>query len=377
VVLVEPQIYPLRCEVTENRPVERPDAEFCKEKAFPLPPATISEYPVIAFRRPTRALVLLLAAGAASAQTVVPVHPATPTPITIAKPTLPNRARAKPRIRSFQPPYNPNVIVLDAGHGGSDAGAKLGATGEEKDLNVAFADRLKTLLEAQQFTVVLTHASADEDPTPDQRAETANRARAVACLILHATNAGHGVHLFTSSLTAPFFSGGTVQDASITPWDSAQAPSLPRSLQLANDLSTSLNGLRVPLVVTRVSIRPIDSLTCAAVAVEIAPAAAESSVADETYQQQVAQALVTALGYWREQAQAQIAAAQAAAAPASSMAQPATPPPAKPKPRPIVAPDESPLAPDAAPQKAVPPKAAPIVRRPPPTSSNPPQGGQR
>ena len=274
-------------------------------------------------------------------------------------------------MRAAQPPYNPSVIVLDPAHGGPDPGAKLGREGDEKDLNFAFANRLKSLLEAQQFTVVLTHASADDDPTADQRAETANRSRAVACLLLHATGAGHGVHLFTSALTAPFFTGDSTQDSVITPWDSAQAPSLPRSLQLANELSTALNGLRVPLVVTRVSVHPIDSLTCPAVAVEIAPAAPNGSVADDAYQQHVAESLVTALGYWREHAKAQIAAAQAAA-PAANPTTAAPVASAKPKvkARPLVVPDESPLAPDAKPHKP-----APIERRPPPPV-NPPNGAQ-
>ncbi len=314
---------------------------------------------------PFRAVLLLLAAGAAAAQTPLPAAP--------AGATTPRRAR---HVRAPQAPYNPNVIVLDPAHGGSDTGAPLGRAGEEKDLDLAFAERLKGLLEAQQFTVVLTHSTADENPTPDQRAETTNRSRPVACLLLHTTNAGHGVHLFTSALTAPFFSGDASQDTSITPWDSAQAPSLPRSLQLANELSTALNGLRVPLVVARVSVRPIDSLTCPAVAVEVAPAAPDTSVADDTYLQHVAESLVTALNYWREHARAQIAAAQAAALAANTAATP-TPatsakPKARPRPKPIVAPDESPLAPDATPHKA-----APIERRPPPASAAPPTGGRR
>lgn len=335
-------------------------------------PDTITQYPVTLFPRPIRVVLLVLAASAAAAQTpmAAPVHPAKPTAVTIAKPTLGPRARPKARVRPQQPPFDPDVIVLDAAHGGSDTGAKLGGAGDEKDLNVAFADRLKSMLEAQQFRVVLTHASADDDPTPDQRAETANRARAVACLLLHATNSGHGVHLFTSALTAPFFTGDSTQDSAITPWDSAQGPSLPRSLQLANELSTALDGLRVPVVVSRVSVSPIDSLTCAAVAVEIAPAAADTSVADDAYQQNVAQSLVTALGYWREHAKEQIAAAEAANPTAAPM--PAAPAKAKAKPKPIVAPDESPLAPEARPHKP-----APIVRRPPPPATNPPTGGQR
>jgi N-acetylmuramoyl-L-alanine amidase len=328
----------------------------------------------------TRTLLLLLATAAAAAQTQnpaqAPVSPASPSPVTLPSPTAPHKLRAKPPTRPPQPPYNPNLIVLDPAHGGSDPGAKLGSGEQEKDFNVAFATRLKTLLEAQQFTVVLTHSSADDDPTPDQRAEATNRSRPVACLILHATAAGHGVHLFTSALTAPFFTGDAASDTSITPWDSAQGPSIPKSLELANELSTSLNGLRVPLVVTRVSVRPIDSLTCPAVAVEIAPSAPDASVADDVYDQQVAQSLAKALSYWRDHAKAQIA-AQLAAFEAANPGATITPASAiKPKstPKPISPPTESPLAPKAAPPAH---KPAPIERRPPPTVTNPPAGAQR
>lgn len=259
------------------------------------------------------------------------------------------RQRKQKRVRPPQPLYDPNEIVLDPGHGGDDAGADLGSAGKEKAFNLAFANRLKALLEAQQFTVVLTHAAADDDPSPEERAETANRSRAVACLILHATTAGHGVHLFPSALTTPFFAGDPGADAGITPWDSAQAAALPKSLELENELSTALNGLRVPLVATRVSVRPIDSLSCPALAVELAPGGPDKSLADVPYQERLAASLVTGLIYWRDRAKAQIAAQRAAFDAANPMpaAGAALPAPPKPKPKPVTAPSESPLAPDS------------------------------
>lgn len=323
-----------------------------------------------------RPLLVLLGflAGAAAARSQAPVRPAVPTPVNIAPIYNPRRPRSKTRVRPPQPGSNPNVIVLDPAHGGPDAGANLGSAGAEKDLGLAFAGRLKTLLEAQQFTVVLTHDSADQDPAPDQRAEITNKARPVACLILHATAVGHGIHLFTSALTAPFYNGDAAADTNITPWDSAQAPSIPRSLELTNELSTSLNSLRVPLVVSRVSVRPIDSLTCAAVAVEIAPASPGSSVADGTYQQQVAESIVTALAFWRDHAKAQNAAQLAAfeAANPGSTSAPAAPAKPKAAPKAVTPPTESPLAPDAPVHRP-----APIVRRSPPSAAYPPPGAPR
>ena len=243
----------------------------------------------------TRALLLLLAA-AASAQT----------PTSAPVPTAPRKAKPKPK--SAPPPYNPNIILLDPAHGGQDNGSNLGpkAGNElEKDLNIAFANRLNTLLTAKGFTVVLTHAASSDEVTADQRVELTNRTRAVACLLLHATPSGKGIHLFASSLTAPSYADER-DNTAIAPWDSSQVPSLARSLQLANEMATALNGLKVPLLVGRASVSPIDSMSCAAVAVEVAPAADKSNVADETYQQHIAESIVTALTYWRQHAQDQL-----------------------------------------------------------------------
>jgi N-acetylmuramoyl-L-alanine amidase len=309
---------------------------------------------------------MLAASSAAVAQSTAPAAPV----------KAPAAHKSKPR-RAYQPPYNPNLIVLDPAHGGSDDGAHLGSDLLEKDFDFEFANRLKTLLEAQQFTVVLTHASADDTLTSDQRVELANRSRAVACLLLHGTAAGRGIHLFTAALTAPALADPAVADTYVAPWDSAQSNSLNRSLQLANDLSTALNGLRVPLIVGRASVAPIDSMSCAAVAVEIAPAFVGSSVSDDAYQQQIAESLVTALIYWRKNARDQIAAAEAAeesANPAPAAATAAPKPKPKPTPKPVIVPEEAPLAPDPSA-----PKPAPIERKPPPpdTPSPPPPTGAK
>jgi N-acetylmuramoyl-L-alanine amidase len=317
---------------------------------------------------PTRALLLLLAATAVAAQT------ATPPAATVHKP--------KPHpTKPLPPPYNPNLIVLDPAHGGQDNGANLGRAGAEKDFTLAFANRLSTLLTAKGFTVVLTHSDASDAITADQRVELANRSRAVACLLLHASAAGHGIHLFTSALTLPSIADAAHPDTYIAPWDSAQATSLSKSLHLVNELATALNGLRVPLIVARASVSPIDSMSCPAVALEIAPAAADSNIADDTYQQHIAESVVTALTYWRQHAQDQIAAQIAAQLAAQNPATPAGTSPAppapaakpKPKPKPVIitAPDEVPLAPD---NSTPPAKPAPIERKPPPRSTPPPSG---
>ena len=291
-------------------------------------------------RIPIRAALLLLASAAAQAQsTADPAIP--PTILKHPKPRTP---------RSTQPSINPNLIVLDPAHGGPDDGAHLTGKLLEKDVTLSLSNRLRTQLIARGFTVITTHESASDDLASDQRVELSNRSHPAACLILHAASGGHGVHLFTSSLTpvapspTPASASGSSQDAGapILPWDTAQAPSVAQSLRLANDLATALNGVRVPIVLGRVSIRPIDSLSCPAIALELAPLAAGSSGASETspaepaYQQRVAEAVATALTFWRGRMQSQVAAAQTARPPAPAKSS------AKPKPRPANSPHSGP-----------------------------------
>lgn len=318
---------------------------------------------------PTRAL-LLLAALAAGAQT-------TPTPTLAAKP----KPKAK-SAKSAAPAYNTNLVVLDAGHGGADLGAKLGDNSFEKDATVALAALLKPRLEAKGFTVVLTHANAEDDTPVDARIETINRSRAVACLLLHASNGGHGVHLYTSALTPNHPSLTPDEPSEILPWDTAQASVLPQSLRLSSDLAAAINGIRVPLVAGQASIKPIDSLTCPVVALELAPLQAGDAItrsSDPAYQARVADSLAQALVFWRGHVIAITSAAAAARGDAGAPAEPAKPA-AKPRPRPVPTPikipDEEPLL-DAvpAPTPASRPKPAPIVRPAPPTT--PPAGGTR
>jgi N-acetylmuramoyl-L-alanine amidase len=269
-----------------------------------------------------RTLLLALAAVTAHAQTSTPVAP------------------KKPRPKAAQPALNPNIVFLDPAHGGPDNGTTLAPDSLEKDATVAFAVRLKTTLTAHGFAVIVTHESSADQPTPDQRAELANHSRAATCLLLHASNSGHGVHLFTSSLTpisplSASFEGGI----GVLPWATAQAMSLQQSLRLTFDLSDAFHAIRLPLVVGHASPAPIDSMTCPAVVIELAPLTSDdqsTAASDPAYQQRVADAINEALVAWRTRLVAE----------ANPDAQPATPAP-KPaapvvRPKPIVPPIETP-----------------------------------
>jgi N-acetylmuramoyl-L-alanine amidase len=201
---------------------------------------------------------------------------------------------------------NPMTIVLDASHGGADSGAHLGDGLSEKSITLALALKLQTLLTARGFTVVMTRTddTAEKPGSPGQpmsldgRAGLANHARASACLLIHAATSGRGVHLYSSDLD------GVTTEAALLPWQTAQAAWVVESVHLQKQLAEALRRSGVPRISGRASVRPVDSLTCPAVVVELAPETEDlSSTASSDYQQRVAEALAGALELWPKQTQ--------------------------------------------------------------------------
>jgi N-acetylmuramoyl-L-alanine amidase len=204
------------------------------------------------------------------------------------------------------------IIFLDPAHGGPDPGAHLPNNLLEKDLTLAFAARLRSQLSTANFAVISTR---DADPTvpftTDQRAEIANHAHPAACLILHATDSGSGIHIITSALTP----NDVENPHAPIPWNTAQSASIPQSLTLANEIGLALQHAKLPVILSRASIRPVDNLTCPALAIEIAPLGTgddQTPITDANYQQNIAKAITAALTNWRTRQQAAAAAASAA-----------------------------------------------------------------
>jgi len=252
----------------------------------------------------------MMTAAAHAQSTDTTVAPPKPKAVTTPpnKPTLPAPVPAAPAppAQNFGP-LNRTTIVLDPAHGGVDTGSRLTDNLAEKDVTLALAFKLRSLLNARGFTVVMVRDSDDAAPanhpdsplTLDDRAGLANHSRAVACLLLHATPSGAGVHLYNSELDPA--SG----EAATLPWLTAQAAWVPQSRSLSQKLSASLSRASIPLVSSAVSVRPVDSLTCPALVIELAPATAgdPASISDSDYQQKVAEAIANAMVFWKNQAQ--------------------------------------------------------------------------
>jgi N-acetylmuramoyl-L-alanine amidase len=203
-------------------------------------------------------------------------------------------------------PFNRSIVVLDPAHGGVDSGSRIGDSTVEKDVTLALAFRLRSLLTARGFMVVMTRDSDNPvEPGPagspltlDDRAGISNHARGLACLSLHATGSGQGVHLYSSELApAP-------AETAILPWLTAQAAWVPQSRSLERRMGDALTRAGIPLVFSSASVRPVDSLTCPALVIEVAPQREDPrSINNAGYQQRIAQALAAALMFWRDEAQ--------------------------------------------------------------------------
>jgi N-acetylmuramoyl-L-alanine amidase len=208
-------------------------------------------------------------------------------------------AQAPPAPHPPQPPQPRFVVVLDAAHGGDDSGGKLDGDQLEKAYTLAFSVRLRSLLTARGIQVVTTR---EQDASVDQnrRAVIANHANAQACISLHASDSGQGVHLYISSLTPD-------KAVRFAAWKTVQAGWVERSVTLAGTLNSALSHGSIGVLMGRIGMPGIDSMACPAVAIEISPENAGShegngALDDPDYQARVAGALAAALLEWRTEA---------------------------------------------------------------------------
>lgn len=253
--------------------------------AFRVAPASISRAGIFAIRLPRNRCLVAFAAKAERFAIAV---------CALLALSLSVFAQAPPAA-----PVPRFVIVLNPAHGGDDAGANLDGQ-PEKAFNLAISIRLRSLLAARGIDVITTRES-DVSLDTAHRAEIANRARAQACLTIHASETGRGVHLYTSSL-AP------ARATLFEPWKTAQAGWVAQSVGLEGTLNSALQHAGLAVTVGRTALAAGDSMTCPAVAIEIAPGAQSGgvsgpsvpgSLADPDYQTQIADALTAALVEWR------------------------------------------------------------------------------
>ena len=107
----------------------------------------------------------------------------------------------------------------------------------------------------------------------------------------------------------PLLPGAAAAHNAFVPWKTAQAALLPRSIALAGTLNSALLHAGVKVTIGRTTLTTIDSMTCPAVAIEVAPrqlvrsSAPSGGIDDPSYQAQVAEAIAAGLLEWRGEGQ--------------------------------------------------------------------------
>jgi N-acetylmuramoyl-L-alanine amidase len=117
-----------------------------------------------------------------------------------------------------------------------------------------------------------------------------------ACISLHATASGTGVHLFTSSLTE-------VPITRFMPWETAQGAYIAQSQRLSSEIDSAMTQAEIPVTLGRTALQPLDSFTCPAVAVEVAPLRRSTGItplSNPEYQNRILTTLAAALEQWQK-----------------------------------------------------------------------------
>jgi len=173
--------------------------------------------------------------------------------------------------------------VIDPSHGGSESGAELGDRLLEKDVTLAVARDIRQELAARHLTSLLLRET-DAALTTDQRASLTNAAHPAIYVCIHASSQGTGVRIFTSLIQSAPNNAGPFLD-----WDSAQKTFLPFSQKAATSLASALQSLKIPVRSLSAAVRPLNSITTPALAIEIAPPSDKTSqLGSPIYQEAIA-----------------------------------------------------------------------------------------
>lgn len=196
------------------------------------------------------------------------------------------------------------VIVLDAGHGGDDAGARSRDGITEKDLATQLVARVQqALLSTGKYRVVLTR-NGDANVSFEQRTLTANTAGAAYFLTFHAGNlAGSSPRVAVYTYQAPNPPAPAAGDEAkplFISWDRVQEVHLEESRQLAQALQqkfVQINGVTADAP-SAVPERTLRSVNAPAVAIEVGSLTSENdagSLTNPAFQDQLSAAVAAVL----------------------------------------------------------------------------------
>ena len=219
-----------------------------------------------------------------------------------------------------QPVSTFRTIAIDAGHGGADDGVTSADGAKEKDLTLAVARRVRSVIEARLGLRVLLTRDDDRSVAIDDRTSVANNNKADLFISLHANGSlrsattGAAIYVAAFGQDAALASGGGVRlstvgggsrEIELVPWDLAQTRHLDQSAAFADLLVQAFTD-HVPLAerpLDRAPLRVLESANMPAVLVELGyltnPDQA-TRLASEAFQNGVVQALFDAIVKFRD-----------------------------------------------------------------------------
>ncbi|MBA3271392.1 MAG: N-acetylmuramoyl-L-alanine amidase [Acidobacteria bacterium] len=259
----------------------------------------------------SRLVIDMLPAGTESPAAPVPAPAVPAAPADPLPPSLP------------LPAAGVRTIVIDAGHGGDELGARGPGGTLEKDVTLAVARRLRTMIEVRLGLRVFLTRDDDRTISLDERSAYANSQKADVFISLHANAAIRpamkGAEVYYLSIdradaearrmaestgtVLPSLGGGT-RSVDLILWEIAQARYLEQSSALAGMVEQSLRA-RVamsPRPVQQAPFRVLVGANMPAVLVEIgylSNAEQEQALGSGAYQDQVTQGLFDALVQFR------------------------------------------------------------------------------
>ena len=229
-----------------------------------------------------------------------------------------------PPLIDLAPAGTLRTIVIDAGHGGTEEGAKGPGGTLEKQVTLNVARRLKAALEGRLGLRVILTRDGDTTIGLDERAAVANNNKSDLFVSLHANASPRpgtsGAEVFYLSLdeygdaaeraahvdseALPVFGGGS-RDIELILWDMAQARYIKESAALAQSVESSLRQ-RVPMSARAIQQAPFRVLVGAnmpAVLVEmgfITNPGQEKHLQSDEFQNLIVQALVESISRFRD-----------------------------------------------------------------------------
>jgi N-acetylmuramoyl-L-alanine amidase len=252
------------------------------------------------------------------------VAPATETPPGATPAPTPAPAAPDAPPIDLTPPGGLRTIVIDAGHGGEEQGARGPQGTLEKDVTLTVARRLKGAIEARLGARVILTRDGDQTIGLDERAAVANNNKADIFISLHANASvrasAAGAEVFYLSLadygdqaqrvaqgeseSLPVYGGGS-RDIDAILWEMAQARHIEHSASFAQILEGQMRE-RVPMSPRAIQQAPFRVLVGAnmpAVLVEmgfITNPEQERQLASDAFQSQVVQAVVESIVRFRD-----------------------------------------------------------------------------